>query len=400
MSARRAFSIVIPTRDRPLLLHHAITTALSQPIDDLEVIVSDNGSGPETAEVIASFGDPRLRSVRIDEPVSAPDSWEFACAEASGEWVTLLSDDDALIPSALERVGALVDRGAPGVIAYRKAWYVHPDVEPPWPVAVEANRLTMRPCHGGVDEVDARSELTRFFRREEREAIPGMSNAVVRRDVLARVRDRAGRLFRNPDPAAVACAAFLALEPTYLALELPLNIEGISRTNVSAGFRDGVEGAGAAVREYHAEDLFTEAPLRSRTMANAVAESLLRAKRSMPADFEGFELDLVRYFLSVHRELTRDRNVERAGAMSEWRSVLRRCSPQVRRSVRRETARRALRTGARRITPARSRGLAGAGFLDFDGAGHGFSDITSAARFLDTQVCPGLEDATTPAVPS
>lgn len=395
MTSRPVFSIVIPTRDRPTLLRHAITTALAQTFGDFEVVVSDNGSGPETREVITSFADPRLRSVRIDEGIGAADSWEFACAQASGEWVALLSDDDALVPSTLALVAALVEGDAPPVIAFRKAWYVHPDVEPAWPHAAEINHLTMRPCSGRVEEVDSRAELARFFRAEQREAIPGMSNAVVHRDVLARVRNEAGRLFRNPDPAAVACAAFLALEPWYLAVEIPLNIEGISRTNVSSGFRDGIEGASDSVREYHSEELFTEAPLRSATMANVTAESLLRAKASMPAHFEGLALDTAAYFLAVHAELTREGGPDRAGALAEWRSALSHCAPAVRRSVRARLGRRALRSHARRVAPLRhlrrTNGPERAGFLDFDGALHGFSDIAGAARFLDAEVCPGLE---------
>lgn len=401
MKAAPVFSIVVPTRNRAGLLRRALESALAQSAGDFEVVVSDNASVDDTRDVAAAAGDRRVRYVRSDQMLSQPDSWEFAFAHVRGEWVTLLSDDDAILPTLLERVEELIEKGVPRVVAYRKAWYVHPDLDPPWPAEVEVNHLFMRPCSGAVEEVDARAELARFFRREEREAIPGISNAVVHRSVLDRLRGEAGRLFRYPDPAAVACAGFLALEPSYLAVELPLNVEGLSRVNVSSGYRHAVSETHPVVQEYHADELFTEVPLRSKTMANAAAESLLRAKRSMPERFSDLELDAARYFVTVHAELTDPaRSAGDVEAVAEWRAAVRRQPAPVRAAVRRAAVRRRLRAAGRRTAPLRALARAakeGAGIApglyDFDGTERGFSDIVGAARFLDAEVCPALDPA-------
>jgi len=380
------FSFVVPTRNRAGLLARALASALAQTVDDFEVVVSNNASDDHTAATIDRIAaDPRVRSVRTPRVLPQPDSWEFAFEHARGEWITLLSDDDAAVPSLLARVAAVTAGTA--VVAYRKAWYVHPDVDPPWPYADEVNVLTARPWDGSVADVDARSELERFFRRAQREAIPGISNAFVRRDALERLRREAGRLFRYPDPAAVACAGLLALEPSYRAIDLPLNVEGISRTNVSSGYRHDLAGTHAVVREYHADELVTLAPLRSRTMATCEAESLLRAQAYLPGRFDDLALDPVGYFLAVDAELSRDGR-DRRDDREEWRSVLASQPRAVRRAVGRAVARRRIHGLARRMPGMagwrrRRHGGAVPGFVTVAGRDAGFDDVVGAARSLD-----------------
>lgn len=391
--SRPQFSIVIPTRNRARLLRSALDSALAQRDADFEVVVSDEASDDETPEFLAAVSDARVRVARADTHRGQPDGWEAAIALAAGEWVTILSDDDALCPSTLSRVAELVDAGAPRCVAYQKAWYVHPGLEPPWHRAGEVNHLMTRPFAGSVSEIDSRDQLERFFRREEREPIPGMTNAVVHRSLLDALRAEAGRVFRYPDPAAVACVGFLALEPAYLGIDLPLNVEGVSRTSVSSGYRHGVDGTHAGVRAYHAADLFTEVPLRSRTMANAAAESLLRAQAALPERLTGLRLDPVAYYLSIHAELTDPaRTASSNGELAEWREALRAEPGGVRRQVWARVARRALRASARRIGPlraaaraARDRAGSGPELFDFDGTACGFSDIARAAAFLETR---------------
>lgn len=382
------FTFVVPTRNRSGLLRRALTSALGQGHGDFEVLVSDNHSDDDTPDVVEEFaGDARVRAVRTPHALAQPESWEFAFAHARGEWVTLLSDDDAVVGSLLQRVEAVLD-GTTRVVAYGKAWYVHPGVDPPWPHPREVNVVTARPWSGAVEDVPARPELERFFARAQREAIPGISNAFVHRDVLGRLEREAGRLFRYPDPAAVACAGFLALEPSYRAIDLPLNVEGVSRTNVSSGYRHRLEQTHSLVREYHADELFELVPLRSRTMANCEAESLLQARAHLPGRIDDMEIAPVPYFLAVHDELSRRGRKERRQDLAEWREVLRRQPTAVRRTVLAAVARRRARTAVRKVpaaTPLRRLLPTGEtpAFFAVRGDEAGFVDIVGACAYLD-----------------
>ncbi|MBV9894113.1 MAG: glycosyltransferase, partial [Chloroflexi bacterium] len=46
------FSIVIPTRNRALLLEHALHSALGQQFDDYEIVVVANNCADQTRDVV------------------------------------------------------------------------------------------------------------------------------------------------------------------------------------------------------------------------------------------------------------------------------------------------------------------------------------------------------------
>src|SRR5262249_4308861 len=97
------FSIVIPTFNRSELFPHAVRSILNQTFEDFEIVISDNCSTDDTPEVARQFKDPRFKYVRTPHHVTIADSWEFARSHALGKLIFMLSDDDALLPTALEQ---------------------------------------------------------------------------------------------------------------------------------------------------------------------------------------------------------------------------------------------------------------------------------------------------------
>ena len=59
-------SVVIPAYNRADVLPRALDSVFAQDFDDLEIIVVDDASTDNTAEVVASIGDPRLKYFRHD----------------------------------------------------------------------------------------------------------------------------------------------------------------------------------------------------------------------------------------------------------------------------------------------------------------------------------------------
>ncbi len=102
-------SLCFPTYNRASLLDGALRAALSQitPLlaGQVEVVVLDNASPDETpqvvAEVQAQYPGVRVRSVRRPENIGPDANFCTASAEAAGEFVYLLSDDDVLLPGAV-----------------------------------------------------------------------------------------------------------------------------------------------------------------------------------------------------------------------------------------------------------------------------------------------------------
>ena len=96
-------SVVVPTRNRSGLLAVTLRSVLRQRDVDLEVIVVDEASTDDTPEVLAGLGDPRVRIVRHEIPHGVSTARNRGAADARGEWVAFIDDDDLWAPDKLTR---------------------------------------------------------------------------------------------------------------------------------------------------------------------------------------------------------------------------------------------------------------------------------------------------------
>ncbi|WP_408958823.1 glycosyltransferase family 2 protein [Natrinema sp. 74] len=112
-------SVIIPTYNRAATLPRAIDSALEQTIDDLEVVVVDDGSTDDTESVLADYEDPRVRSITHDTNRGANVARNTGIEHANGEYVAFLDSDDEWHPEKLERqLSALEGRSSDWVGAY------------------------------------------------------------------------------------------------------------------------------------------------------------------------------------------------------------------------------------------------------------------------------------------
>jgi len=116
-------TIVIPTVNRPHLVGRAVESALAQTAQDIEILVSDNGSKDETQDVLHKYRDPRLRMLRRETTIPATAHGNYIIGEqVRGELVLALSDDDYLEPQMVERVLDLFDRRPDLSFVYTGCW--------------------------------------------------------------------------------------------------------------------------------------------------------------------------------------------------------------------------------------------------------------------------------------
>lgn len=110
-----AVSVVIPTRDRASLLRRAIASVLAQSYADFELLVVDDASTDDTADVVAAFGDARLRMLRQGTPGGQSRAMNAGIAAAAGRYVAFLDDDDEWLSDKLAAQVARMDAGPAGV---------------------------------------------------------------------------------------------------------------------------------------------------------------------------------------------------------------------------------------------------------------------------------------------
>jgi glycosyltransferase involved in cell wall biosynthesis len=108
---RRVVSVVIPTRDRLDLLQEAIGSVLSQGDVEWECIVVDDAG----RDAVPPHPDPRVRVVRNPSPRGPGGARNTGIAQARGEYIVFLDDDDRLADGALR---ALLRHARHGVITF------------------------------------------------------------------------------------------------------------------------------------------------------------------------------------------------------------------------------------------------------------------------------------------
>lgn len=112
-------SVVIPTRNRPQLVCEAIESALSQREGHVEVIVVDDGSTDDTADVIARRFGSRVQLLRHEERRGPGASRNTGIRIARGHLVSFLDDDDLWLPGKLDAEISVLEQfsGAKAVVS-------------------------------------------------------------------------------------------------------------------------------------------------------------------------------------------------------------------------------------------------------------------------------------------
>ena len=92
-------TVVVTTHNRHELADRALASALAQTLENIEVIIVDDGS---SAPYRLPTSDSRLKLIRSDRSGGPSRARNLAITEATGQWIAFLDDDDTLTPEMLE----------------------------------------------------------------------------------------------------------------------------------------------------------------------------------------------------------------------------------------------------------------------------------------------------------
>lgn len=95
-------SVLISTYNRANLLVRAIKSVLNQSYYNFELLIVDAASTDETSKVVNSFSDNRIRYIKFDKKINKSQAVNQAISVMKGDYLTILDDDDELIPKMLE----------------------------------------------------------------------------------------------------------------------------------------------------------------------------------------------------------------------------------------------------------------------------------------------------------
>ena len=100
MDQKRKISVIIPVYNAESTIKRAIDSVLAQshPVD--EIIVIDDGSTDNTAEIVRNYGDVIRYFYQKNTGLSG--AMNYGIEKAKGEWITFLDADDEWLPGSVE----------------------------------------------------------------------------------------------------------------------------------------------------------------------------------------------------------------------------------------------------------------------------------------------------------
>lgn len=108
-------SVVLPTYNRAHTLGRAFKSVLQQTFEDFELIVVDDGSGDNTADLLESIADDRLMTIRYPDNRGAAAARNAGIQASRGALIAFLDSDDAWKSDKLELQVSSLEGSEPGV---------------------------------------------------------------------------------------------------------------------------------------------------------------------------------------------------------------------------------------------------------------------------------------------
>jgi glycosyltransferase involved in cell wall biosynthesis len=96
-------SVLLAAHDEALYVRSAVESVLGQTLGDLELVVVDDASTDETADIVTAVEDERVVLLRNDDQLGLAASLNRALDRATGRYVARLDADDVALPRRLER---------------------------------------------------------------------------------------------------------------------------------------------------------------------------------------------------------------------------------------------------------------------------------------------------------
>ena len=230
MSEPIQFTVVVPTRERADVLLHCLQTVVSQTYEQVSILVSDNFSQDNTRAVVESFADSRIRYINTGKRLSMAENWEFALGHVTAGWVTILGDDDGLLPDSLARAASIVQTSGTQAIRSSVCAYQWPSLtgETFGHIVVPmTRRITIRDSRKWLQKaIEARASYL---------DLPMLYNGgFVDVAVLKSIEAKTGQIYRSCSPDVYTAIAIASVVDSYVYSEIPLAINGASRHSTGA----------------------------------------------------------------------------------------------------------------------------------------------------------------------
>lgn len=269
-------SLLIPTRERAETLRATLRNVSTIDDPDLEIIISDNASIDETPDVIAAARDPRIQGIRTASRLSQRQNFEHAVSAATGDYVMMIGDDDAVLGQQWPLLRRLLAEKRPDALSWPALFYQ-------WPGAEKRGgggrlRLARKTLFGPAIERASAEHLASIRRldRTREDFSPRIYHGLLSRRVIEALRVKTGMVVGSGQVDAYMSAAALPFMDHYHYMRHPFTILGM-----------GPKSGGSSIAAQHRAD---DANDSARRVADEAASDPVIEPLAMPFPVLGFYL--------------------------------------------------------------------------------------------------------------
>lgn len=122
----KKFSILLMTYNRHKLLDYTLQSIQRQSYQNVETFIIDRGSTPSAKDIVDKYDNKKFHYIEGSQNIRMTASLTHVITEkATGDYVVVLGDDDALVPTALERINDVLKNNDIKFITTTVAHYNH-----------------------------------------------------------------------------------------------------------------------------------------------------------------------------------------------------------------------------------------------------------------------------------
>jgi glycosyltransferase involved in cell wall biosynthesis len=118
---------VVTVHNRVQFLRNALESVIGQTARSFEIIVSDDSNNPEIKSICDSFHRPDIRYRSNPAPLGVALNLRAAIAEARGQYIAILNDDDSWEPEFLALLLPPLEDSSERVLAFGDHWIMSED---------------------------------------------------------------------------------------------------------------------------------------------------------------------------------------------------------------------------------------------------------------------------------
>ncbi len=236
-------SIIIPTKNRYQYLNDCIISLSELDREKVEIIVHDNSDdNSEFLNFLPSQQLSNLKYYHKEGKLSQTENSNYAVDYATGEYCCFIGDDDTVSSAIVPVTEYLRENGIPACVCDVATYYWEDVVfegakRPPlsfndkevYIKHLESHRVIKDVLSWGIQDI---KYLARIY------------HGIIRKDVLAKVKETAGSYFPGPSPDMANAISCTSLISSYIYVRAPLIISGYSYKSAGGmGLRGAHKGS-------------------------------------------------------------------------------------------------------------------------------------------------------------